>query len=179
MGKVAGAALLSAVLVGGVVAHTGVLLVDVQGETGPRVWVPVPVVLARGGLLVGPEKARRIEAPGLERYLAHAGRVVDALRESPDGLLLVEVRDGDQHVTVRKEGDALRVRSLEGGRHGDRRDVEALVPLRSVEAVVRAYDAEEGHFRTGKLVGALSAAPRGDLVRVHDGESRVRIRRLF
>lgn len=174
MGKLAGAALLSSLLVGGVVVHQGVLTVDVDAADGSGVWVPVPVVLARGGLFFAPEEARRIEAPRAAEYLPYAGRVVEALRTAPDGVL-VEVIDRDQLVRVSKEGDLLRVRAVEG----DRSDIEVLVPLASGEDVVRAYDAEGRYFDTSALVGALSAAPRGELVRVDDGGSRVRIRRVF
>lgn len=174
MGKLAGAALLSALLVGAVVVHHGVLTVDVDAADGSGVWVPVPVVLARGGLFFAPDEARRIEAPRAAKYLPYAGRVLEALRGAADGVL-VEVIDGDRLVTVTREGDLLRVRVVEG----DRSDVEVIVPLESGEDVVRAYDAEGRYFETSALVGALSAAPRGELVRVDDGESRVRIRRLF
>lgn len=174
MSKLFGAAALSAVLVGGVVVHSGVMLVDVQEANGPRLVIPVPLAAAHAGLLFAPHEARRIPAPDVADYLPHADRAVEALREASDGLLL-EVTDRGEHVTIVKEGDLLRVRVVERG------DVtaEVTVPLRSIEAVVRAYDVERGTFRTSKLVQALGAAPHGEIVHVVDGGDRVRISRLF
>lgn len=174
MSKMLGAVLLSAVVVGGGLAHTGMVVVDVQEADGPRVVVPVPLALARAGAGLVPDEGRRIEAPGFARLRPHAKRAVDALRGAPDGML-VEVRNGDEHVGVTKEGESLRIRIREGAE--TRADV--VVPLRSAEAVVRAYDREGGHFRTSRLVAALDHAPDGELVEVVDGDERVEIRRLF
>lgn len=174
MGKLFGAALLSAVLVGGVAMHTGVVLVDVQDADGPRLVMPVPLLMARTGLVFAPDEVKRIQARDFAEYVPHAKRIVAELREAPDGTL-VEVVDGDDHVTVAKEGDVLHVRALEG----EETAADVYVPLASAEAAVRAYSVEGRYFRTSDLVAALGAAPRGDLIAVVDGEDRIRIRRLF
>lgn len=173
-GKLFGAAALSAVLVAGVMVHSGVMLVDVQEADGAHLVIPVPLAIARAGLAFAPNEAKYIHAPRVAEYLPHADRAVDALRDAPDGLLL-EVEDGDAHVTIVKEGDVLRVRAIDGPGSS----AEMTIPLRSAEAALRAYDRERGHFRTSKLVSALGAAPHGEIVNVVDGEDRVRIRRLF
>lgn len=174
MGKVAGALLLSAALVVGYVVDSGVWLVDVQEEDGPRLVVPVPVAAARTGLFFLPDDLVRLPAPDFAEHLPSVERAVEALRDAPDGVLL-EVIDGDQYLRVTLEGAALRVRVIDG----EATDVELLVPLESAEAFVRAYDAEAGSFRTSALIGALRKAPRGELARVSDGGDRIRIRRLF
>lgn len=174
MGKLFGAALLSAAVVGGAAIDTGVVVIDIHAADGPHIVVPVPLVLARAGLAFAPDEARRIEAREFAPYLPYAERILDALREAPDGTL-VEVVDGDDYVNVAKKGDAIHIRALEGRETA----ADVVVPLRSAEAVVRAYDVEGKYFRTSRLVAALRFAPRGDLVDVRDGDDRVRIRRLF
>lgn len=174
MGKVAGAALLSAALVAGAVAHAGVVVIDVQEADGSRVVVPVPLAVARAGVALAPEEVKRLDAPGFAPYPGDVDRAAEALIGAPDGTL-VRVLDGDQRVTVTKEGDLVHVRVIEG----EETAADVLVPLRSVEAAVRAYDARERHFRTSGLLAALRTAPRGDLVDVLEGEERIRIRRLF
>ena len=174
MGKVLGAMLLSAAVVGGGVLHTGMVVVDVHEDDGAHVVVPVPLAVARAGSVFLPDEAERVHAPEFAEFRPHADRIIDALGDSGDGTL-VKVRDGDERVTVTKEGRSLRVRVREGA--GQRADV--VVPLRSLEAVVQAYDSESGSFRTADLVAALSHAPDGELVDVADGGDRVEIRRLF
>lgn len=167
-----GGVLLSAALVAGAAAHTGVMVIDVDQVDGPRIVAPVPLGLVQLGLALAPEEAQRIEASGLECHLPDLRRTVRALRDAPDGSL-VEVAEDQPGVTVTKEGDALRLAAR------DEAAVFATVPLAWLEAAVAAYDEEGGYFRTSRLVAALDAGPRGDLLRVVDGEDRVRVRRLF
>lgn len=174
MKKLGTAVLLSAVLLVGFVAYHGVLLVDVQPADGPRIVAPVPLALARVGLVFVPDDVQRIEARPFRHYLPHVDRIVSQLRAAPDARLVEVVGGGGERVTVTKEGDALRLRALQGGD-----TVQVLVPFASAEAVVRAYDADAGHFRTSGLVAALRSAPRTELVRVAEGRQRVRIRRIF
>lgn len=174
MTRLVGAVLLSALLVGGLVAHQGVLLVDVDTSDGPRIVVPVPVALARAGAAVAPDRVRRVRVPGADPYVSVARRIADELREVPRATLAA-ISDGDERVTVTREGGVLRIRATEG----DDATVEARVPLGSLEAALGAYDADEGAFRTSGLVAALGTVPRGDLIHVVDGDDRVRIRRLF
>lgn len=174
MAKLTAAALLSALLVGGAAVHDGVLVVDVREADGSRVVVPVPLAVAGAGLSLAPEGARRVEAPRFGDYLPHAERALGALRGAPDGRL-VRIVDGDERVVVSKEGRTLRVRA----REGERSTVDVVVPLRSAEAAIRAYDEETGAFRVSRLLAALEAAPRGPMVHVTDGRERIRIRRLF
>lgn len=174
MKKFLGAAALSAVLVAAWIAWSGVMVVDVHEADGGRVVVPVPLAFARPALAFAPDDAKRIEVREVEPYLPYARRIVDGLRDAPDGLL-VEIVDGDEHVRVWKEGRTLRVRVVQG----DETDVAATIPLESAEKALRAYDAGGRYFRTAGLLSALSAAPRGELVNVTDGGDRIRIRRVF
>lgn len=174
MKKVFGAAALSAVLVAAWIAWSGVMVVDVHEADGGRIVVPVPLAFARPALAFAPDEAKRIEVREVEPYLPYARKIVDELRDAPDGLLL-ELVDGDEHVRIWKEGQTLRVRVVEG----EERAVAATIPLASAEKALRAYDAGGHYFRTSGLLSALSAAPRGELVSVTDGGDRIRIRRVF
>lgn len=174
MGKVAVAALLTTLLVAGYVVDSGVWLVDVREANGPRLVVPVPVAAARTALFLLPDDLLRLPARDVADHLPLVERTVDALRDAPDAVLL-EMIDGDDSVRVALEGEALRVRVIEG----EATDVELLVPLQSAEAFLRAYDAEAGSFRASALIGALRKAPRGELLRLRDRGDRVRIRRVL
>lgn len=166
-----GALLLVSLAVGAAVLNTSVLLVDVEEAGGPDVVLPVPVPLARAGLALAPQSAARIEAPGLAGHLPRAGRILEALRDAPDGLF-VEVDGPDEHVAVSKDGDVLRIRVTEG----ERTAAEVNLPLGSVEAALRTYDAADGSFRTAGLVAAIGEGEEGPLVHVRDGRSEVELR---
>lgn len=174
MRKIAGGVLLWLTLVGGIAAHTGVLLVDVDAEEGPRIVVPVPLVVARAGLALAPDDVQWIRAPEVAGYLSHAREIGEALRGAGDGTLLAVI-DGEERVTITREGPVLRVLAVDGST--SRADVT--LPLASLESALRAYDVGERSFRTSELVAALADAPRGDLVHVVDGGDRVRVRRIL
>lgn len=169
--KLAAAAVVPALLMGGAVASTSIVTVDVDAADGPHLVVPVPLPLARAGLAFAPDDARRVEVPELAEHLPQVRRAVRTLRNAPDGVI-VEVHGEGEHVIVAKEEDALRVQAVEGER--TRADVR--VPLRAADAVLRAYDPETRSFETPALVAALGAAPGGELVRVVDGDDEVSVR---
>jgi len=171
MNKLAAIALFPVLVVGGAVANTSVLMVDVDTAEGPDITVPVPLPMARAGLWFAPDEAKRVEALELAEHLPHARKAVAALRQAPDGVF-VEVHDRDEHVKIVKEGESLRVRVIDGSRTS----VDVRVPLAAAEKALDAYDREERTFDTSDLVAALGSAPRGELVHVLDGEDEVRIR---
>jgi len=174
MAKVAAGILLWLTAVLGIAAYTGVMLVDVDAADAPRIVVPVPLAMARAGLALAPDDVQRIRAPEVGDYVPHARRISEGLRGVGDAELMA-VTDGEQHVTVTKAGDVLRIRAVEDGGA----TVEVTVPLGSLEVALRAYDRVSGSFQTSELVAALTEAPRGELVNVADGGDRVRIGRLF
>lgn len=171
MGRIAAAVMLPVFLVGGAVMNASVMLVDVHDADGTHIVVPVPLTLAQAALTFAPDEAKRIQAPELAEYLPHAGRILEELRKAPDGLL-VEVEERDEHVRIAKEGDVLRIRVTEG----NRTDVDLKLPLRSVQAMLGAYDEERRSFRASDLISALKSAPDGELVHVLDGGDEVQIR---
>lgn len=169
--KLAAVALVPALLLGGAVANTSVLVVDVQTPDSPHLVIPVPLPLARAGLAFAPDEARRVELPGLAEHLPAARKAVAALRGAPDGVF-VELHDRDEHVRITKEDDLLRVRVIDGART----KVDVRLPLAVAEEALRAYDAEGGSFDTSGLAAALGSAPGGELVHVLDGDDEVSIR---
>lgn len=169
--KLAAVAVLPALLVGGAVANTSIVTVDVDTADGPHLALPVPLPLARAGLAFAPDEARRVEVPEVAEHVPQIRRVVEALRDAPDAVI-VDVEDGEEHVSVAKEGDALRVHVVDG----ERTTADVRLPLGSADAVLRAYDAETRSFETSELVAAVGAAPAGELVRVVDGEDEVSVR---
>lgn len=171
MGKLAAAILLPTFLVGGAVMNASVMLVDVHDSDGTHIVVPVPLSLAQAALTFAPDDVKRIEAPEVAEYLPYAEGILEELRKAPDGLL-IEVEERDEHVRIAKEGDVLRVHVTEG----DDSNVDLSLPLSSMQAMLRSYDAERRSFRASDLVSALKSAPDGQLVHVLDGGDEVKIR---
>lgn len=168
--KVAALTLLPVVLVGGAVLNSSIMLVTVHNDD-VKLLIPVPLALAQIALAFCPDEVKRIEVPELAQYIPYLEDVVTALQEAPDAVF-VEVEDGSDHVRVYKEGGLLKVTV----RARTDEQVTVQIPFVSMMAVVHAYDTEGKFFRTSRLVGALRAAPSGDLVHVIDGDDEVRIR---
>lgn len=169
--KIALVALLPLMVAGWTLTQRSVVLVDVQEAGGHRIVVPVPLALAQGALVFAPEEARFLEAPEMGRYLPHAERVVDALRDAGDAVY-VELTDEGEHVRVSREDDVLRVRV----REGSETEVDVQLSFATARAVIRAYDRETGRFESSKLVSALRSMPRGQVVHALDGPDEVSIR---
>ncbi len=168
--KLAALTMLPMLMVGGVVMNSSIMLVDIDTDD-VRIVVPVPLSLAQVVLVFAPDEAKYIHVPEIAEFLPYFDRIVQELREVPDALL-VEVEDGDDHVKIFKRGDVLRVEVDE------RRDemVRVSVPLASLAAMVDAYDTDTQTLRTSRLIGALKAAPSGELVHVIDSDEEIRIR---
>jgi hypothetical protein len=151
---------------------TGVVLVNVRegGPDGTHITVPVPLVLARAVLAVAPAEARHIQCEGIGHYRDIALEVADALQDCPD-FTIAEIHQRDELVLVRKEGSCVVVDVQDPDEQ-----VHCRVPLRSAAWVLASCD-EDG-FSTSSLIRAMSAAPRGDIVHVRDGQDEVRITKL-
>ncbi len=163
-----------------ILALTGILVVDVRdgGTDGDHIVVPVPVLLAQVALAVMPQDlgqghgaAACRESAEAARYMPMARAMLKDLRRYPD-FTLVEVRDGEDHVLVRKVGRDLVVDVTDA-----QDEVHCRVPLRMADRVLASFS--DGRVRPRDIAGALWALPHGDLVRVRgaDGE-QVRITRL-
>jgi hypothetical protein len=154
-----------------VVGATGMVLVDVQegGAGGHRIVVPVPLVLAQTALAFAPSEARYIECPEFARYQRVAERVLEELQDIPD-CTLVEVHDGSEHVSIRKDGSVLKIDVEDGADE----TVHVKLPIAGALKAVRGYDGKG--FHTQAALSGLRKAPMGTLVDVADGEDHVKIR---
>lgn len=169
--KLAALTMLPVALVGGVVANSSIMIVEVNNDD-VHIVIPVPLSLVQVAMAFAPEEARYVQVEEIGEFLPYIARFVDELRAIPDDVMLVEVIDGGDHVRIYKEADVLRIQVDEA--NGARINVR--VPLASLAAMVDAYDTETGTLRTSRLIGALRAAPSGDLVHVIDGDDEVHIR---
>ena len=155
----------------GVVAGTGVVVVDVRTSDGPHIVIPVPLMLAEtAGHLVPIAKTDRAFR-GLDRaqeYLPIAEEVLAAIAESPDAEL-VRVEDGRDQVRISKVGDVLQIRVRDG-----HETVSVNVPLKMAREVL----AQAHHGRNidpGELVATLHSARLTDLVEVEGRDEHVKI----
>ncbi len=143
-------------------------IVDVRagGPHGMHIIVPVPLSLARLALNFAPAEAKYVQVPEIAEYLPYAERIVEELRNAPDGVL-VSVEERDESVLVEKVGETLEVHVEDGDAV-----VDVTVPLDAVLDVLRAYDGEG--FDTRDLIRAIGRA-RGNVVHVRDGDEEVKI----
>ena len=169
--KLAALTMLPVALVGGVVANSSIMIVEVDNED-VHIVLPVPLSLVQVAAAFAPDEVKYIQVEEIGEFLPYLDRFVDELRAIPEDAMLVEVIDHNDHVRVFKEDDLLRVQVDE--KHGAK--VNVRIPLASLAAMVDAYDTETGTLRTTRLIGALRAAPSGDLVHVVDGTDEVHIR---
>jgi hypothetical protein len=152
----------------GTVAATGIAWVDVRegGPNGTRIVLPVPLVAAEIAAAFIPTPDLRMDMDG--DALAHLGsarKVVQALRDAPDGEL-VRVEDGDETVVVAKEGDTLRVHVT-----GRKEKVDVNVPLAAALDIIRP----DGRIDASAAVRGLRYARFSTLVEVQDGDDHVKI----
>jgi len=169
--KTAAVVLLSIpLLLVGLVASTGLVVVDVKPADGPRIVVPVPLFLARAALGFAPQEVRDVEVPELAEYSEVASKLVTELRDCADGIL-VEVDDGNDQVLIEKMGDELAIEVT-----SDDEEVFVRIPLAAAAALLDGYDGSrlrvEGVLDALSTVSSLSGT---DLVHVKSDEEEVKI----
>ena len=149
----------------GAVAATGVVVVDVrEAKNGQRIVVPVPLALAQAAATFVPDHKTKIEIPSEAReYLPIARQALDALAEAEDAEL-VRVEEPGKEVSIRKEGDVLRIRVIE-----DTEQVNVQVPISLVRSVISD---PSGRISASQAVWALQRARLTRIVDVQgaDGE---------
>ena len=152
---------------GATVAATGVAWVDVRegGPGGTRIVVPVPLLAAELAASFVPIPDIDEEMGEARHHLGAARKVLQALRESPDGEL-VRVEEKDETVVIAKEGDTLRVHVT-----GKNEDVTVNVPLESAAEVIRP----DGRINPAAAVRGLRHARFKTLVEVRNGDDHVKI----
>ncbi len=146
-------------------------IVDVRegGPDGMHIIVPVPLSLVRLALNFAPAEAKYVQVPEIAEYaeyMPYAERIIEVLREAPDGVL-VSVQERDETVLVEKVGDTIEVHVNDGDEV-----VDVTVPLDAVLDILRAYDGEG--FDTRDLIRALGRA-HGNIVHVRNGDEEVKV----
>jgi hypothetical protein len=166
--KAAALVLLSVpVLVLGLLASSSCVVVDVKQADGPHIIVPVPLMLARTALHFAPREATHVEIPELARYSELGKKLVTELRNAPDGVL-VDVDDGDDHVTIEKVGDELEVEV-----HDADDDVSVRLPLAVAAQLFDSYDGKT--LQVADVLGALSSVSSTKLVHVRSKDEEVKV----
>jgi hypothetical protein len=155
------------VAAGATVAATGVAWVDVRegGPNGTHIVVPVPLLAAEVASAFAPIPDLRSEMGEAREHLGAARKILDALRDSPDGEL-VRVEEKDETVVIAKEGDTLRVHVS-----GRNEDVTVNVPLESAAQVIRP----DGRIDPAAAIRGLRHARFQTLVEVRDGDDHIKI----
>jgi hypothetical protein len=128
--------------------------------------VPVPLVAAEiaAAFIPTPDLRMKMDGEALAQ-LGNARKVVQALRDAPDGEL-VRVEEGDDTVVVAKEGDTLRVHVT-----GRKEKVDVNVPLAAALDIIRP----DGRIDPSAAVRGLRYARFSTLVEVQDGDDHVKI----
>jgi hypothetical protein len=154
----------------GLVASSGLIVVDVKPSDGPRIVVPVPLFLAQAALGFAPLEAREVEVPELGEHYEIARRLVAELSDADDGIL-VEVDDRKDHVLVEKIGDEIAIEV-----ESDDEEVSVRIPLAAVSEVLDSYDGKRLHVEG--VLDALSSSSSlsgTDLVHVRSDDEEVKI----
>jgi hypothetical protein len=155
----------------GLVASSGLVVVDVKPEDGPRIVVPVPLFLAHAALGFAPQEAREVEVPEFGEYAEVASRLVSELRDCEDGVL-VEVDDASDHVLIEKVGDEIAIEVT-----SDDEEVSVRIPLAAAAKVLESYDG--GRLHVAGVLDALTSSSSflsgTDLVHVKSAEEEVKV----
>jgi hypothetical protein len=129
---IAGAILLVVVgwasLIGAALAWSGVAVVSVVEDNGPRIVLPVPMA-ALEAVSVVVDLGNHAEMR-MEQWTPVARQLLESLEECPD-VVLVEVVDHRDRVRVEKRGGSLLIRVEDGST-----DVQITLPTRSARRAV-------------------------------------------
>jgi len=154
----------------GLVASSGLVVVDVKTSDGPRIVVPVPLFLAHAALGFAPDEAREVEVPELGEYSEIASRLVAELRDCDDAVL-VEVDEGNDHVLIEKIGDEIAIEVT-----SDDEEVSVRIPLAAASEILASHDG--GRLRVAGVLDALTSSSSlsgTDLVHIKSDDEEVKI----
>jgi hypothetical protein len=137
-----------------------------------RVSVNLPMSVVEVALQAAPEKLVshgkvHLGLRGKDLTVVDLRKMWRELRAAGD-MEMVSVEEGDERVTVARKGDLVQVRVQD---KGDREEVHVDVPV----AVVDALFSGEGEGLNLKAGAAALRTLRGDIVRVNDKETTVRV----
>ena len=176
----AGALALMLAAPAGLAAQSNAAWIHVQvaegGDKAETVNVNLPLSLARVALQVAPKKmTEELHEKMSESEMSLADlRLLWAELKNAGDAEFVTVESGDESVRVARVGDKIRVfveelKEDEGAESAERVQVE--IPVEVVDALLSG----EGEELNLEAAVARLADQRGDIVKVEDGESRVRV----
>lgn len=155
------------ILVTGLLLGSSWIVVDVRPQDGPRLLIPAPLIAARAVLPFAPHELGTFEIPDVAEYTDIAERVLAALGEAADGVL-VEIDDRTQHVHIEKRGDELLLEV-----NNDEEEVSVHLPIELAIEVVKGVDDET--LKLENVLSAVSRASRTELIHLRSAEEEVRI----
>ena len=156
----------------GLFLTTDTMFVDVNVHEGPggdnlHLFVPVPMFLASAAMSFVPEQDMEIECEELWRYREPISRVIEELRNAPDGQL-VKVEERDTFVTIEKKGNDLRIHVIDG-----EDEVKVKFPLSAARRFLARLDGPA--FNAKDLLAATNNTMFGEIVHVNADDADVRI----
>lgn len=147
-----------------------------QNEKSSTVNVNLPLSLAEVALEVAPDKIvkeGKIKLPNNDISIADLRKLWNELRNAGDAQF-VTVKEDDQDVSIARRGDKIEIRVQEAASsEKDKKasNVHVDLPVTVVDALLSG-EGEELNFKNAI---AQLRTQRGDIVRVRDGDSNVRI----
>jgi hypothetical protein len=147
-----------------------------QNEKASTVNVNLPLSMAEVALEVAPDKLvkkGKIKLPNNDISIADLRKLWNELRNAGDAQF-VTVKEKDQDVSIARRGDKIEIRVQEAASaEKDKKasNVHVDLPVSVVDALLSG-EGEELNFKNAI---AQLRTQRGDIVRVRDGESNVRI----
>jgi hypothetical protein len=148
--------------------------VDEGGDDNTHVRVNLPLSVVQVALEAAPEKILengQIHLHNMDHDLdiEDIRKIWTELREAGDAEF-VSIEGDDETVRVRREGDFIRI-DVDERKEGASQQIHIEVPVAVVDAL---FSGEGESLNLGGALDALSTQ-RGDIVRVDDGETKVRV----
>jgi hypothetical protein len=147
--------------------------VSEQGDKATTVKVNLPLSAAEVALAVAPDKIAhggRIKLPNKDISIANLRTLWNELRAVGDAQF-VTVEEKNQTITVSRQGRLVQIRVNDTSKADKPQTVHVDVPVNVVDALL----AGEGEDLDLKNAIAELRTERGEIVRVRDGKSNVRI----
>jgi hypothetical protein len=144
-----------------------------QGEKASNVKVNLPLSVAETALAMAPDqiiKGGQIRLSNKSISVADLRKLWDELQAAGNAQF-VNIEEKNQTVTISREGPLVMIRINETSKAGKQQTVHVDVPVKVVDALL----AGEGDELNIKNAMAALRTERGDIVRVHDSRSNVRI----
>jgi hypothetical protein len=149
------------------------IAVSDEGSKLTKVNINVPVSAMEAAIVVGQDKIAKeiaVKMPVKNIPVSELRKLWNELRNSGDAQF-VNVREKNQTVNISRKGRVIQIRVNDTTKAGKPQTVQVDVPVGVVDALL----AGTGNELDLKNAIAQLRSERGDIVRVHDGATNVRI----